>query len=278
MLVSQQAITPSSGTGGNQWKKKNEYKKAAVNAAPAAVPAVAPPVQQQQQHAQQGRPLRPCKMAGQGCKGSHPLGQCEVFKKMTPERRLAKLQEVGLCLYCFKHSKDAEFYAENHPSYKGCEENGCGGHHHRSLHWKVAVGCLLQINAQPESYEPGAQVFTLRQNLKVGGVSCNIAFDGGSDRTMVTEKYAKEKVLWKLDKRAAVMGFGEATPTCTDVYEVSITDRAGKQHLLQAAAVPWIQTGPAARCPQDLRYRFLRIYNPLAEEMHQTGEDTDVCL
>jgi hypothetical protein len=113
-----------------------------------------------------------------------------VFKKMTPERRLAKLQEEGLCLYCFKHSKDEECYAKNHPSYKGCEENGCSGHHHRRLHWQMTVGRLFQINVQPGCHETGAQVFTLQQNLKSQGNSCNLAFDSGSDRTTVTEEYA----------------------------------------------------------------------------------------
>jgi hypothetical protein len=89
---------------------------------------------------------------------------------------LAKLQEVGLCLYCFKHPKDAECYTKNHPNYKGCEENSCGNHHHRSLHWQVAIARLFQINAQPESYEPGAQVFTLQQNLKRGGEKLQPSF------------------------------------------------------------------------------------------------------
>jgi hypothetical protein len=120
--------------------------------------------------------------------------------------------------------------------------------------------------------------FTLRQNLRSRGKSCNLAFDGGSDRTTVTEKYAKEMGFRKLERRAAVMGFGETTPTSAKVYKITMTDGAEKQHLLEAVAVPRIHTGPAARCPQDLRYRFLRIYNPPTEEMHRTGEDADVCI
>jgi hypothetical protein len=84
--------------------------------------------------------------------------------------------------------------------------------------------------------------------------------------------------LRKLDRKAAVVGFGEATPTYANVYEVIMTDRTGRQDLLEAVVVPRIHTGPAARCPQDLRYRFLRIYNPRTEEMHQTGDNADVCI
>jgi hypothetical protein len=43
-------------------------------------------------------------------------------------------------------------------------------------------------------------------------------------------------------------------------------------------AVPHIHTGPAARCPQNLRKRFLRTYMPLSGELHQTGEATDICV
>jgi hypothetical protein len=188
------------------------------------------------------------------------LGQCDVFKKMTLERRLAKLQEVGLCLYCFKHSKDLECYAKNHPSYKGCEENGCGGHHHWSLHWQMTVGRLFQINMQPGCHKPGAQVFTLRQNRRAGGRAATWLSTAAAPGP-----HAKEMGFRKLEKRAAVMGFGETTPISAEVYEIAMMDRAGKQHLLEAVAVPRIHTGPAAKCPQDLRYRFLRIYNPTAE-------------
>jgi hypothetical protein len=201
-----------------------------------------------------------------------------MFGKMSPGRKVAKLQEMRLCFFCFRHSRDAECFARRYPDYKGCEENGCGEHHHRSLHWQAIVGRLFQIDVQPECHEPGAQVFTLRQNLKNREGSCNLAFDGGSDQTVVTEEYAKRMGFWKLKEGAAVVGFGETTPLFADVYEIAVTERAGKQHYLEAVAVPRIHTGPAARCPQDLRYRFLRIYNPPAEEMHQTGEDTDICI
>jgi hypothetical protein len=82
----------------------------------------------------------------------------------------------------------------------------------------------------------------------------------------------------RLEERALVMGFGETTAIFADVCEIAVISRAGRQHLLEAVAVPRIHTRPAARCPQDLRYRFLRIYNPPAEEMHQTGKDTDICI
>ncbi len=41
------------------------------------------------------------------------------------------------------------------------------------------------------------------------GVNCNLAWDGGSNRTLVTEEYGKKMGFRKLDGRA--MGFAETT-------------------------------------------------------------------
>jgi hypothetical protein len=35
----------------------------------------------------------------------------------------------------------------------------------------------------------GSRIFALRQNRKGDGVSCNLAFDGNSDSTLVTKQY-----------------------------------------------------------------------------------------
>jgi hypothetical protein len=40
----------------------------------------------------------------------------------------------------------------------------------------------------------GSRIFALWQNRKGDGVSCNLAFDGDSDSTLVTEKYAAEVI------------------------------------------------------------------------------------
>ncbi len=89
-------------------------------------------------------------------------------------------------------------------------------------------------------------------------VSCILAFDGGSNRILVTEGYAKKMELRKLDGRATVASFAETSPTFGDVYEASVTDhRWGGQHPQAAVAVPWIYIGPAADSLRNLRTRFL---------------------
>jgi hypothetical protein len=58
----------------------------------------------------------------------------------------------------------------------------------------------------PESYELGTHIFTLRQNLKGDGVSCNLAFDGASNKALVIWMCAEKILFRKLDGRAAVVG------------------------------------------------------------------------
>ncbi len=69
------------------------------------------------------------------------------------------------------------------------------------------------------------------------------------------------------DETLLCFGFAETRSTFKDVYEVSVIDWWGVKHLLEVVAVPW-----------NLRTRFLQTYMPLTEELHQTGEDTDICI
>jgi len=80
------------------------------------------------------------------------------------------------------------------------------------------------------------------------------------------------------DKTLLCFGFAENTSTFSDVSKVSVIDRRYEQHLLEVVAVPWIYMGPAAYRPRNLRTRFLQTYMPLTEGLHQTGEDTDICI
>ncbi len=53
----------------------------------------------------------PC-VAGDGCQERHSPTQCEVFKKMTPRRRLEKVEEKRLCKLCFRHLAINECWAK----------------------------------------------------------------------------------------------------------------------------------------------------------------------
>ena len=115
----------------------------------------------------------------------------------------------------------------------------------------------------------------MRQNIKNG---CNIAFDSGSDRTAVTEEYARRLGLQRLGCSTSAMGLGQTAAMPGGMFVVKLSDRWGNVHSLEAMAVPHIHTGSAARCPRNLRKRFLKTYMPLSGELHQTGEATDVCI
>jgi len=62
------------------------------------------------------------------------------------------------------------------------------------------------------------------------------------------------------------------------MYVLTLCDRWMKVHYLEAMAVPHIYTGQAAKCPKNMRKRFMKTYTPLSGELHQTGEATDVCI
>jgi len=296
MLAGQSALSSGSDSGrqgggsGQESKNKKKPPKVTVNAAQAATPAAPPQPQRQQQPQPQRQQQqvqrggwnkgyannpRPCRLADKGCKEAHRLDNCGVFGRMSAEQKLAVLQEKQLCLYCYKHLSSQECFAKNDAGYKGCGFNGCKDPHSEELHYVTTTARLFSVHAQPADPQPGAQIFTLRQNIKDG---CNVAFDSGSDRTAVTEEYARRRGLQRLGCSTSAMGLGQTAATSGGMYVVEICDKWGNMHRLEAMAVPHIYTGPAARCPKNLRKRFLRTYTPLSGELHQTGAATDVCI
>ena len=111
---------------------------------------------------------------------------------------------------------------------------------------------LFQLHIKPAGLEEGTEVFELRQDIRTGEGSYTIAFDGGSDATLVTEAYAAKWKCKKLERQAAYVGFGQRVPKMGDVYEVVVADRLGKAVRLEAIAVPFIYGGPAAECPEGI--------------------------
>jgi len=139
-LAAQMAILHDSGRGGSGGGDSGNQRRRVVNAAAAATPT--PPMARP--HQQAGGQLRPCWMAGQGCTMSHPLGNCELFKQLSDEAKVAKLQEHGRCLYCFRHGANQECYARSDSNYKGCGLLGCKGHHQQDLHYVVETSRIWE--------------------------------------------------------------------------------------------------------------------------------------
>ena len=173
--------------------------------------------------------------------------------------KVAKLRNWRLCLFCYGHDAEHGCLARAEQGYKGCGVHGCKEHHHKNLHFALMAARLFSVHAQPAEVEPGAQIFSLRQNLRQG---CNIAYDGGGDQTIVTEEYAKRKGLRRVGGTAAAIGLGQTEATTGEMYVLTLCDRWMKVHYLEAMAVPHIYTGPAAKSPKNLRKRFMKTYTP----------------
>jgi len=155
---------------------------------------------------------------------------------MLAEQKLAVLQEKQLCFFCYKHLSSQECFARSDAGYKGCGLNGCKDHHDEELHCVVNTARLFSVHVQPANPAPEAQVFTLRHNIKNG---CNIAFDSGSDRTAVTEDYARRMGLQRLDCSTTATGLGRTSATTGGMYVVKLCDRWGNMHSLEARRVHW---------------------------------------
>jgi ribosomal protein L29 len=59
-----------------------------------------------------------CNLGADTCQELHQLEKCEQFKKMSPEQRMVKVNELRLCLINMRHSLDKECYQKAKAEYK----------------------------------------------------------------------------------------------------------------------------------------------------------------
>ncbi len=273
------SMSRSSGHKDSDKKKDGGQKQGGGGKPPqkASVNAVTQQPQQQPARRPQ-RPQQPCRLGASLCKEAHPLEKCDEFKKMSPEQRVVKANELQLCLICLKHRADRECFAKGKPEFKGCSEGGCGMEHHPLLHWALIEARLFQVQVVADSYPPGTQVFQLRQRVKMGKTEVGLAFDGGSNQSFVTKEYASRKKQKKVGFTVPVIGFGSLEPVMGELYEVPLWASGKRDIVIKAVAVEAIHNGPPARCPENIATRFLQSRNAKSRDLSQAGGVTDICL
>jgi hypothetical protein len=146
-------------------------------------------------------------MRDTGCKERHSLDVCPEFTKLFVEARVAKLMGLNLCLFCMRHTDDKDCYAKTKDWYKGCEEGGCGQHHHKSIHYGIKTACLFSVKVGPASWPEGTQQFDLHQRVLMGKEEICISYDGGANMASVTREYALRRRLKKVSSNIPVVEF-----------------------------------------------------------------------
>ncbi len=212
-LASHMVISTTNRSSGQKDgdKKKDAGKQGGGGKPPQKASVNAISQQQQQQPAgRPQRPQQPCRLGASVCKEAHPLEKCDEFKKMSPEQRVVKANELQLCLICLKHRADRECFTKGRAEFKGCSEGQCGMEHHPLLHWALIVARLFQVQVVADSYPPGTLIFQLRQRVKKGKTEVGLAFDGGNNQSIITKEYASRKKLRKVGFTVPVIGFGSS--------------------------------------------------------------------
>ncbi len=271
-------LTTRSNTQKDGDKKKDGQGKPGGGGKPPQKASISAVTQQQQPAGRPQRPPMSCWLGASMCREAHPLEKCEQFKKMSPEQRVVKANELHMCLTCLRHTADKECYAKGKADFKGCSEGGCGLEHHPMLHWALIVARLFQMQVVAESYPPGTQVFQLRQRIKMGKTEVGLAFDGGSNQSAITKEYTARKKLKEVGFTIPVIDFGSPEPEMGELYEVPLRTRGKWEVIIRAVAVEAIHNGPTARCPDIIATRFLQSRNAKSWNLDQAGGPIDVCL
>ena len=189
------------------------------------------------------------------CKGEHSyknrwnnlwptdrLFNCKQFADLSPTKRAELLQQCGGCSRCtsWNHQKKecpmAVFVCREKVNSVECK----GDHSRMVCNSGVAyVNSLLvksnnQENGSLADIEENAPTLSYQIDIKIGnGKSCRVLFDGGSNRVLFNNEFARELSLFR--RKAAislnVAGGGQETLE-TDIYEVDLLDRLGEKHAV----------------------------------------------
>ncbi len=190
--------------------------------------------------------LGPC-VLGELCGGNHMPEVCQMFKRLTPEGRLAVIQTKQLCQFCFRHPDSQPCPSQSLPA---CPVRGCMRMHHRMLHRAlmreearpIVLGAGLELEErgaeenpltsdsqspplltsdESEGEEPERPSLCMQMvPVEANGVihALHTLYDWGSTVTLVRKESLRKIGLWPAQMaQRLVRGFGGATVSVTTV-------------------------------------------------------------
>jgi hypothetical protein len=78
----------------------------------------------------------------------HSPARCEVFKKMTPQQRLKKIDERELCRLCYCNLQGRDCWSQGRVP--NCSVDGCEVPHHPLLHGAIVEGRVMVVQGIDE--------------------------------------------------------------------------------------------------------------------------------
>jgi hypothetical protein len=105
----------------------------------------------------------------------------------------------------------------------------------------------------------------------MGKTEVGLAFNGGSNQSVITKEYAERKKLKKVGFKVPVIGFSSPEPEMGELYEVPLRANGKREVIIRAVAVETIHDGPAAKCPDKIATRFLQSRNAKSWDLDQVG-------
>jgi hypothetical protein len=218
----------------------------------------------------------PC-VARDGCQERHSPTQCEVFKKMTPRRRLEKVEEKQLCKLCFRHLAINKCWAKGKtPNY---QIKGCGGEHNHLLHDALMMGKALVIQGVGGD---SSQSYLCCEDIRaeVAGKTHRLhtLHDWGATLTLITRDAADRAGLTPIRHSARlVSGLGGKCLESTCFYVVPFMDGCDEIQTLRATGVAQIYSLGASAPPSDIEGRF-SLARGWAARLARPAEDADLLI
>lgn len=219
------------------------------------------------------------------CKQSHLIYQCQSFRSLTPEERVAKIKSWSLCCNCFRPNH----IARDCPSHNTCRT--CNKKHNTLLHFEPR-----RQAPPPESESSNAHVNVLQDSqdqkvtlLKTALVNvedssgnqftCRAFLDDGSESSFITEACVSSLGLRKQKTNIKITGLSSSSIGSAK-FKVSLNLSSltqGASFSVDALVVSKV-TAPMPKLPINIStFSYLRDL-PLADPKFYEPNQIDILL
>ena len=158
----------------------------------------------------------------------HFTRKCREFRIKTPTERAEIVKATKGCILCLSVShinKPCPFSANWQP----CGVDGCQDLHSRLVHEAIIQGFTMHIAVRKN------HTLLLMQSISTKGGSIHALFDNGSTSTLISASYGKKQNLKGIRVMYELITVGnQVTVQHTYLHEITLYDRKGKVHVLQA--------------------------------------------
>ena len=185
---------------------------------------------------------------------------CESFKSLNKAERGKVIECHKACRRCLSWSHDVSSCTMKVISYKE-RNNGseCGKDHSRLICGSGVIYCL-SLRSSDDKLDECIPSFPQMDDAVIRNGTARIVYDGGSQRVLINDDFAKEQGLQSTDVTVNLeLASNKVETLKTKRYQIELYDNSGKAHLIWGYGCPKIMSPYESVNLKKVRHLFKEL-------------------